>query len=342
MKKNLTLILAILTLSLGFICQSKLVFAAAATPEIRPIFFPTDPSVTFSDDFGAPRAGHLHEGVDMMGKKMMPLYSAVNGTVRHVFIPEPSWGYEIILQDSDGYTYNYIHVNNDTPGTDDDLGGVQYAYAPGIVDGATVTKGELVGWMGDSGDAENVGPHLHFEIHLPDDTAIDPYPSLIAARTPGGYSIKTALAGSPDINTDKNLATSSEKTLCTSGSLIKSSADSAVYYCGRDGKRHVFTNAKAYFTWYADFSNIKILTPAKVAAIPFGSNVTYRPGSKLIMPQSSARIYAVDKGGILRWVQLDATAAALYGTSWKTKIDIIPDAFITNYTQGDTILSALK
>jgi murein DD-endopeptidase MepM/ murein hydrolase activator NlpD len=338
MTKNLIAILAILTLSLSVLLPSNNV--SAATTETRSIFFPTDPSVTFSDDFGSPRSGHLHIGIDMMGKKMMPLYSAIDGRVRNVVFPEASWGYEITLQDADGYTYDYIHVNNDTPGTDDDLGGAQYAYAPGIVRDATVTKGELVGWMGDSGDAENVGPHLHFEIHLPDGTAIDPYPSLIAARYPGSYSVADALAGSPNINVDKSLASSTGKAACVSGTLLKTATVSAVYYCGLDGKRHVFTNDKSYFTWYKDFSKIKIVTLAQFAAIPLGSNVTYRPGVKLIESQSGTRIYAVDKNGDLRWIKSETVAAALYGLNWKTKIDIIADAFMTNYAVGDPVLSA--
>ncbi|HTW96455.1 MAG TPA: peptidoglycan-binding protein, partial [Candidatus Methylomirabilis sp.] len=52
--------------------------------------------------------------------------------------------------------------------------------------GAPVRKGQLIGWMGDSGNAENVGSHLHFEIRRPDGTAIDPYQSLLAALKAGG------------------------------------------------------------------------------------------------------------------------------------------------------------
>jgi hypothetical protein len=312
----------------------------AAPAETRSIFFPTDPSVTFSDDFGDARSGHLHEANDLMGKKMMPLYSAIDGWVRNTVIPEASWGYEITLQDADGYTYNYIHVNNDTPGTDDDMGGVEHAYAPGIFRGAPVVKGQLVGWMGDSGNAENVGPHLHFEIRRPDGTAIDPYPSLIAARYPGTYSVSDALSGSPDINADKGLAAGAGTAACVSGKLLKNSADSAVYYCGADGKRHVFTNDKAYFTWYKSFTGISIIKPVELAAIPLGSNVTYRPGVKMIMSQSGSRIYAVEKNGVLRWIKSEDTAAALYGADWKKKIDVIADAFFTNYTVGDPVLSA--
>jgi hypothetical protein len=339
MKRFFLAVLIISPLLFSVFFSPKLSLAAAPT-EIRSIFFPTDPSVTFTDDFGDARSGHKHEANDLMGKKMMPLYAAVNGRVSYLVIPEASWGYEISLQDADGYTYNYIHVNNDTPGTDDDKGGVEHAYAPGIVEGATVVKGQLIGWMGDSGNAENVGPHLHFEIRMPDDTAIDPYLSLRAALAQNtiNYDVKAVLSGSLNINADKGLASSSEKTVCVSGTLLKTATVAAVYYCGNDGKRHVFTNDKAYFTWYKDFSTVKIISLAKFAAIPLGSNVTYRPGVKLLKIPSSSTVYAVDKNGVLRSVGSDATATALYGADWKNKIDDIPESFFTNYTIGEPIL----
>ncbi|MDD4901669.1 MAG: M23 family metallopeptidase [Patescibacteria group bacterium] len=335
MKKILIMVLALALISLGvFGVMGKML---AATAETRVITFPTDPTVTFTDDFGDARSGHLHEANDLMGKKMTPLYAAVDGRVHDVEIPEASWGYAITLEDADGYTYHYLHVNNDTPGTDDGLGGVKNAYAPGIVRGATVTKGQLIGWMGDSGNAENVGSHLHFEIRRPDGTAIDPYLSLVAARDLGSYNVAAALAGSPNINTDKGLAAGGGIAPCVSGSLIKIPIVSAVYYCGADGKRHVFTHANAFFTWYKDFNGILTITPEQLAAIPLGSNVTYRPGVKLIKSPSGSQIYAVGKGGVLRWIRSEATAASLYGADWKKKIDIVPDAFITNYTEGDPI-----
>src|SRR5690349_2355361 len=54
---------------------------------------------------------------------------------------------------------------------------------------------------------------------------------------------------------------------CESGSLIKGSLP-AVYYCGADGKRYVFTNDKAYFTWYADFNGIVIVSDTALGEIP--------------------------------------------------------------------------
>lgn len=329
-----TVIFLLASNALGFKVPG--VFAA----ETRSIFFPTDPSVTFTDSFGDARYGHSHEGIDLMGQKMMPLYSAIDGRVSYIVEPEADYGYAITLIDLDGYTYHYLHVNNDTPGTDDGLGGTANAYAPGMVHGALVTKGQLIGWMGDSGNAENVGAHLHFEIRLPDGTAINPYLSLVAARYPGSYSIADALGESPDINTDKSLVSIPPPVLCVSGSRLKVSTSTAVYYCGADSRRYVFPNNKTYFTWYTNFTGVLTLTSAQLSAIPFGGNVTFRPGVKMIKMQTDPKVYAVEKGGVLRWVQSGETATALYGSDWNKKIEDVPEAFFTNYTIGDPILSA--
>ncbi len=314
---------------------------AAVSAEPRTIVFPTDPAVTtFGDDFGDMRSGHTHEGIDILGRKMLPLYSAINGQVRYVVLPEASWGYAIILEDAEGYTYHYLHVNNDTPGTDDNNGGAAYAYAPSIERRAPVVAGQLVGWMGDSGNAEQVGAHLHFEIRRSDGTAINPYPSLVAARDRGSYNAAEARAGSPDINTDKGLVAAPGIPPCISGRRIKLASSTTVYYCGADGRRYVFPNSGVYFSWYKDFSGLTILTAEQMAATPTGGNVTYRPGVKMVKIQIVPRVYVVQKGGNLGWVRSPEVAAAIYGADWATKIDDVPDALFVNYTVGEPILSA--
>ena len=178
----LKILLATLTLFLNQYIFSA-TFAQTAW-EVRTITLPVAGTVTFGDDFGDPRDGgaRKHEGNDLMGAKMMPLVAAVDGTVRRVYYPEASFGYSIVLEDKDGYTYHYLHLNNDTPGTDDGKGGGQNAYAVDIDEGRKVIAGQLVGYMGDSGNAESTQAHLHFEIHRPDRTVINPYQSLKAAR----------------------------------------------------------------------------------------------------------------------------------------------------------------
>lgn len=310
----------------------------AQTPEVRDIHFPVDGIVTFTDDFGDPRSGgRTHEGIDLIGKKMMPLLSVVDGVVTHLNIPEASWGYAIYIRDNDGYQYHYLHVNNDTPGTDDGNGGTKHAYAPGIVEGIRVTKGQLIGWMGDSGNAEGVGAHLHFEIERPYGSMMNPYESLKAAMKSTSYSPEEAREKSTTINEDKHLVPMSETQLCESGSLIKSPEYTAVYYCGADGKRYVFPNQRVYNTWYTNFSSVQTIPQEQLASIPLGGNVTFRPGTVLVKIQTDPKVYVVDRGGKLRWITNTTTAIALYGNQWEQLLETVPDYLFTSYHIGELI-----
>jgi hypothetical protein len=127
-----------------------------------------------------------------------------------------------------------------------------------------------------------------------------------------------------------------QATTFSSGDLIKASLP-AVYYYGADGKRYVFTNQKAYMTWYPDFSGVRTITDGELATIPIGGNVTYRPGVKMIKIQTDPKVYAVAANGNLRWVTTESIASCLYGANWGTKIDDVSDAFFVNYSVGSPI-----
>ncbi len=157
----------------------------------------------------------------------------------------------------------------------------------------------------------------------------------------GHYSPSGAADNTPDIDTDKDLEEPAEGTPgCEAGSLIKGQTFAAVYYCGRDGKRYVFPNEKTFYTWYDDFSSLVVLTDAELAAIPLGGNATYKPGVRMVKIQTDPKVYAIARGGLLRWVQTEAVARALYGDDWNQKIDDVSDAFFVNYTIGDPITEA--
>lgn len=151
-----------------------------------------------------------------------------------------------------------------------------------------------------------------------------------------GYRRADALAASPDINADKQLV-SVDVAPCASGSRVKTATYSAVYYCGADGRRYVFPNERVYFTWYSNFDGVTVVSDQQLASIPVGGNVTYRPGVKLVKSQTDAKIYVIERGGVLRWVQTPAIAEALYGVDWQTKVDYIPDVFFVNYTIGEPV-----
>ena len=154
---------------------------------IVPFTFPlaTD-SVRFTSGFGDPRDGgkRQHKGQDLFCPRWTPILAAVSGTVDWVSTerPKKEKGYELLLRGDDRNLYFYAHLNNDDPGTRDNEGPPRYAYARGLKNGDRVAAGDVVGYVGDSGDAEAAGPHLHFEIHIGEwGNAIDPAPSLRAA-----------------------------------------------------------------------------------------------------------------------------------------------------------------
>jgi hypothetical protein len=140
---------------------------------------------------------------------------------------------------------------------------------------------------------------------------------------------------------------STSLTLPPSGSLIKleckEGADindpcKAVYYVGKDNKRHSFPNSKVYFTWYAGFDGVLTVAPEIMAGLPIGKNVTYRPGVRMVKFQSLNKVYAVSKMEGLRWITTEAIANDAYGLDWNTKVDDIEDAFFGNYKFGSDIL----
>ena len=113
----------------------------------------------------------------------------------------------------------------------------------------------------------------------------------------------------------------------------------AVYYYGADGKRHAFANSAVFFTWYGDFNSVMTVDLTILSSIPLGKNVTYRPGVRMLKFTTDPRVYAVSKGGLLRWIANEEVATSLYGAAWNTKIDDLSDTLYGNYQFGAAITS---
>lgn len=137
--------------------------------------FPVFGPASFGDTFGAPRAdvsGGWHHGEDIFSPLGTPLLAVADGTVFSV-----GWndigGWRLWVRDHAGNEFYYAHLS---------------AYAPLAVNGGQVRAGDVVGFMGKTGDAEFTPVHLHFEIHpvslfsLGYDGAVAPYPFLNAWR----------------------------------------------------------------------------------------------------------------------------------------------------------------
>ncbi len=124
------------------------------------------------------------------------------------------------------------------------------------------------------------------------------------------------------------------------GDLIKASGP-AVYYYASDSKRYVFPNETTFFSWFADFSSVKTITDAELAAVSIGGNLVLRSGTKLVKITTDPKVYAVAPGGVLRWVESESIATSLYGSAWARRVVDVPDAFFTNYTTGPSLASAI-
>jgi hypothetical protein len=159
--------------------------AAAADPEtpIYNITFPVVGSSYYHSGFGACRDSceRSHSGVDIMtnGWKGVAVVAAHSGKVVHLTTDSELSGVAVTIRARGGWRTRYVHLNNDTPGTDDGSGS---GLVPGLTVGDYVREGQLIGWVGDSGNAEESPPHVHFEIRKPGGEAIDPYPSLRKAH----------------------------------------------------------------------------------------------------------------------------------------------------------------
>jgi murein DD-endopeptidase MepM/ murein hydrolase activator NlpD len=124
------------------------------------------------DDFDNIHSGHPHHAIDILAPRGTPVLAAVDGTIRKLF--ESRAGgitiYEFDLANE--RSYYYAHLDS---------------YADDVTEGMRVRQGDVIGYVGTTGNAPANTPHLHFAITiLPPDKAwskgdaIDPYPILVA------------------------------------------------------------------------------------------------------------------------------------------------------------------
>lgn len=182
MRRALVLLIGLLA---GFFLFSP---SAEAAEDFNPwrMAFPVGEEYRMTDSFGDCRAGcsRSHEGVDIMADRRTPVYAVADGVVRWISSPSDTSSVYVGIDHGNGWFTRYIHLDNDTLGTDD---GAFYGIADGIVEDAPVTAGQLIGWVGDSGNAEGTSPHLHFELRDNAEgwghgDAIDPYHYLLEAE----------------------------------------------------------------------------------------------------------------------------------------------------------------
>jgi murein DD-endopeptidase MepM/ murein hydrolase activator NlpD len=129
-----------------------------------------------TDTFNAARGGaRVHDAIDIMAPRGTPVLAAADGVVEKLHFSRGGGGITAYVRSPDrAWSYYYAHLD---------------AYAPGLREGQQLRRGDPIGLVGFTGNANPAGPHLHFAVHRMAATdrwwqgrAINPYP-LLAART---------------------------------------------------------------------------------------------------------------------------------------------------------------
>jgi len=133
-----------------------------------------------SDTFSQARAGgaRLHDALDIVAAEGTPVVASADGIVEKLFFSRGGGGISIYIRSPDRrWIYYYAHLQG---------------YAPGLVEGQQVRRGQVIGRVGHTGNANPAGPHLHFAIHRmqPGEkwyqgSPINPYPLLAGKRARG-------------------------------------------------------------------------------------------------------------------------------------------------------------
>ena len=115
------------------------------------------------DSFSAPRKGHVHAAIDILAPRGTPVLSATDGVVTRL-----RWsgagGNTVYINDAQHTEYYYAHLDH---------------YAPSLHEGMPVSRGDVIAYVGTTGNAPPQTPHLHFAIEQ-NGAPVDPYPILLA------------------------------------------------------------------------------------------------------------------------------------------------------------------
>ena len=123
------------------------------------------------DTFAASRVDHAHNALDILAPRGTPVVAADDGTILRMS-SNPSGGITIYQLDDGGqFVYYYAHLDH---------------YRPGLKEGMRVVQGDVIGYVGTTGNAPPNIPHLHFQLmryredgRYWDGTPIDPHAFLV-------------------------------------------------------------------------------------------------------------------------------------------------------------------
>jgi len=147
---------------------------ASSRDEIVIGFPHLDVDAKYQSDYGFVKAdGRSHRGIDIFSPKGTPVVAVADGQVTSMARAARS-GFFIVIAHADGLESWYMHLNNDVVRADNRADNITGAFAEGLEVGDYVRAGDIVAFVGDSGNAEATAPHTHFELHL-NGRALDPY-----------------------------------------------------------------------------------------------------------------------------------------------------------------------
>ncbi|MFA6307393.1 MAG: peptidoglycan DD-metalloendopeptidase family protein [Patescibacteria group bacterium] len=325
----------------------------ASAEEVRDIVFPIEEGwdYNFSDTYGAARSGgRSHEGTDIMVDQMTPLVAVVDGRVSYIVENDQGWGLAIYIEDSAGYSYRYLHINNDSPGTDDNKEIRSYAFPKNISRDAEVKTGQVIAFAGDSGNAETVAHHLHFEIWTPERISINAYSSLMAA------------IGKPVVSEDNNTIASyhfmRDLELGSEGDDVKALQvylNANGFYVASSGVGSP-GNESTYFgpatqDALSRFQRAKGISPAAgffgvitrtyineqgILAVE-DDNSLVKVGD-LVKANNAPRVYYVSTNLELMWIISEESAQRNFGSDWYLKIKYFDDLDDLALLYGDYVL----
>jgi murein DD-endopeptidase MepM/ murein hydrolase activator NlpD len=176
----------------------QLVASAAAPPPLPEIGYPLRDIGTreLRSQFNDKRRGHIHHAIDLMRRRGTPILAVADGTVRKL-CRSRSGGISAYLFDaSEQYCFFYGHLDH---------------YAKGLHEGREVHRGDVIGYVGSTGNAKRSAPHLHFAVSRTGPerkwfggVPIDPFPILLATtqRKGGPVLDAAAIAGAEDLDAD--------------------------------------------------------------------------------------------------------------------------------------------